>query len=351
MDRAPTIDPPAAESRLLSLSRDLLGTVGTDGAMGYLSPAWSAALGADDEQLRAGTFLDLVHPDDRSAAAAALDGADPFSCRVVHADGGVRSIEWRVHPGGDGSVDLVGRDVTEAGAQAARARVAEERLDRALAELQDFAYVASHDMTEPLRMVTSYLELLERRYGDQLDETAQEFIGYAVGGAVRMQALIDDLLAFSRVGSHEMRSDDVDLRGVVARVAEGVAAEAGARIELAEPFAAVRGDGTLLAQLLGHLIANAVKFRAPDRPPVVTVSACEDGDRVRIDVADNGLGIPESQQERAFKLFARLHGRDEYEGTGTGLAVSRRIAERHGGSLGVASEPGVGSVFSLWLPR
>lgn len=356
MDRIPTIDPLAAESRLLSMSRDLLGTVGPDGVMGYLNPAWSNALGADDEQLRAGTFLDLVHPDDRAEAAAILDGTgvERFACRVVRADGAVRSIDWCLRAGDDGSIELAGRDVTEAGEQEARSRAAEERLDRALAELQDFAYIASHDLTEPLRMVTSYLELLERRYGNQLDETAKEFIGYAVGGAVRMRALIDDLLAFSRVGSHEMRIDDVDLREVVGRVVEGAERavdESGARIELAEPFAAVRGDATQLAQLLGHLIANAVKFRAPERPPVVTVSAGADGNGVRIDVADNGLGIPEGQQERVFKMFARLHGRDEYEGTGIGLALCRRIAERHGGRLGVASEPGVGSVFSVWLPR
>jgi len=361
MEPTPTIDLAAADARLLSLSHDLLGTVSADGAARFVGPAWSAMLGIGDEDLVAGTFLDVVHPDDRAAVAGALEDvvagglADRLACRLRHADGSVRWFEWHIQSGPeDGCIYLAGRDVTELRRREAEAVAAEGRVALATAELQDFAYIASHDLTEPLRMVTSYLELLERRYGDQLDDTAQEFIGYAVGGAVRMRALIDDLLAFSRVGSHEMLVDDIDLRELLDRVVDGAGRtvlETGARIELAEPFAPVRGDGTQLAQLLAHLVTNAVKFRAPDRPPVVTISAGVEGDGVRIDVADNGLGIPASQQERVFRMFARLHGRDEYEGTGIGLALCRRIAERHGGRLGVASEPGVGSVFSIWLPR
>ena len=361
MDPAPTIDPPAAQARLLSLSRELLGTVSTDGAIRFVNPAWSTVLGLGEEDLLDATLLDLVHPDDRNRVARALEEVatgtlpDRFTCRVPRADGYVRSFEFSAQAGPEGdSIDLAGRDVTELLANQARVAGEAEKLERALAELQHFAYIASHDLTEPLRMVTSYLDLLERRYGDQLDDTAREFVGYAVGGAVRMRALIEDLLAFSRVGSHELHVDAVDLRELLGRVVEGTGrtvTEADGRIELAEPFAPVRGDSTQLALLLSHLIINALKFRAPDRPPLVTVSAGADGDGVRIDVADNGLGIPEIQQERIFKMFERLHGRDEYEGTGIGLALCRRIAERHDGRLGVASEPGVGSVFSVWLPR
>jgi signal transduction histidine kinase len=230
---------------------------------------------------------------------------------------------------GNGCVYLAGQDVTE------RRRIADE--------LQDFAYVASHDLAEPLRMVTAYLELLQRRYAGELDETADEFIGYAVDGAERMKAMIEALLAFSRVGTHEMERAEFDLRELLgSAVGEGV--------KLADDLAPVYGDPTQIAQLMHHLVDNAVKFRSPDRPLDVTVTCVKEADGTRIEVTDNGIGIAAANLDRIFKPFTRLHGRDEYEGTGIGLALCRRIAERHGGWVAVTSEPGTGSVFSVWLP-
>lgn len=335
MDDTPTIDPLAApESRLLSLCPDLLGVVGPDGALKAGNPAWSAALGLTGQELRTTAFVDLIHPEDRRAMETVLDGLVAGGlaerrCRMMCANGDERQVSWRAErAAGDDCVYLAGRDVTD--------------LERAAAELQDFAYVASHDLAEPLRMVTSYLELLQRRYGGRLDETADEFIGYAVDGAARMKQMIEALLAFSRVGTHVLEPVEFDLRELLGSQIDAVV--------LSEPLAPVRADPTQAKLLLHHLIDNAIKFRAPDREPEVTISAVPENDGVRIDVADNGLGIAEAQQERIFKMFTRLHGRDDFAGAGVGLALCRRIAERHGGRITVSSEPAGGSVFSVWLP-
>jgi light-regulated signal transduction histidine kinase (bacteriophytochrome) len=340
MDGTPTIDPSAAhEARLLSLSADLLGTVGFDGRITLANPAWGAPV--------EGTALvELVDPADRARAAAAIarlaagPGSEELVCRI-----GERTISFSAQSS-EACIYLAGRDVTEQ-------RRLEERLERANAELQDFAYVASHDLAEPLRMITSYLELLKRRYDGQLDETADEFIGYAVGGADRMKALIEDLLAYSRVGSHDLQRGPIDLAelmGLVLEANQRAIEEAGADVRLSAPLEFVSADPTQLGQLLQRVLANALLFRSADRPPVVEISTERERGGVRISVADNGIGIAEAQRERVFKMFARLHGRDEYEGTGMGLAVCRRIADRHGGRIWVESEPDRGSTFHVWLP-
>lgn len=362
MDDLSTMHPMAAhESRLLSLSPDLLGAGGVDGYLKLFNPAWTHALGWTDEQLRTTPYLELVHPEDREETKRVIEGlvaggtVDEFVCRVLRADGTDRFIVWSGHGSpADACFYIAGKDITERQRLETEFALRAEKLEHTNTELQEFAYIASHDLAEPLRMITSYLELLQRRYGGQLDETADEFIGYAVGGAERMKALIDDLLAYSRVGSHEMERVEVDVSDVlhpVLQSLERAIEEADARVEPAEPLAPVCCDTTQLGQLLQNLVANAVKFGAADRPPVVTVAAVLDGEGVRVSVTDNGIGIARAQQERIFKMFSRLHGRDEYEGTGIGLALCRRIAERHGGRIWVESEQGAGSSFHVWLPN
>ena len=258
----------------------------------------------------------------------------------------------------DGSVEgavCVVRDVTaQRDAEDALARYAVE-LEERNAELQQFAYVASHDLQEPLRMVTSFLQLLERRYADQVDATGREYIGYAVGGARRMQALIQDLLAYSRVGTHGRAFERVDLAevGRAVRVDLSVAeAEAGATVETG-PLPEVTGDPVQLHQLLQNLVGNALKFRAEGRAPVVRVSAEpveEDGQRFwRLAVADNGIGLEQRYEDRVFQIFQRLHDREAYEGTGIGLAICKRIAERHGGRIWYEGRPGEGTTFFATL--
>ncbi len=346
---------------MLGLSPDLLGAAGFDGYLKLFNPAWMQMLGWADEQLRSTPYIELVHPDDRDATLRIIEGlvaggtVEAYVCRILHTDGGHRHILWSGQGSpGDGCFYIAGKDITERQRLEHELALRADKLERSNAELQEFAYIASHDLAEPLRMITAYLQLLQHRYGGRLDETADEFIGYAVGGAERMKALIDDLLAYSRIGSHEMQCDRVDLGELLHAVLLGLQQAVGerhARVELVEPLGSVGGDRTQLGQLVQNLISNAVKFHSgEDGPPVVTISTAQDADGVRIDVTDNGIGIAQGHQERIFKMFDRLHGRDEYDGTGIGLSLCRRIAERHGGRIWVESELGTGSIFHVWLP-
>jgi light-regulated signal transduction histidine kinase (bacteriophytochrome) len=252
----------------------------------------------------------------------------------------------------DGCFYMVGKDITERRRLDQELENRAERLERINAELQDFAYIASHDLSEPLRMITSYLQLLQRRYQGQLDETADEFIHYSVDGAERMKLLIDDLLQYSRIGSVEVQRVPVDADAVLAgvlRALEGAILERGATITHG-PLGTVDGDATQLGQLLQNLVANAIKFARPDTPAEVHIGRIDEPREWHVVVRDNGIGIEERHAERIFKMFGRLHGREDYAGTGIGLAICRRIADRHSGRIWVESAPGTGSAFHVSIP-
>ncbi|MEV6009010.1 CHASE3 domain-containing protein [Streptomyces sp. NPDC051976] len=226
-------------------------------------------------------------------------------------------------------------------------------LRRSNEELEQFAYVASHDLQEPLRKVASFCQLLEKRYRDQLDDRGVQYIDFAVDGAKRMQVLINDLLAFSRVGRAQddrlpVRLDTV-LDGALRNLA-GVVEESGAEIRRPDALPETVGDPTLLTMVWQNLIGNAVKFRAPDRPPLITVETgtAPDGSYT-FSVTDNGIGIAPEFSEKVFVIFQRLHTRDVYEGTGIGLAMCRKIIEHHGGRISVDDtyDRGTRIVFSL----
>ncbi|MGE5506267.1 MAG: sensor histidine kinase [Actinomycetota bacterium] len=237
--------------------------------------------------------------------------------------------------------------------QTGELRTANNELARSNAELENFAYVASHDLQEPLRMMGSYAQLVERRYGGALDGDGREFLGYISEGAGRMKAMIDDLLAYSRVDRGVPERDEVDMELVVDAALANLAAaltESQAVIVRPSPLPMVQGELGLLVRLLQNLIGNAVKYRRPGAVPHVTVSAEADGSGWRFSVADDGIGIPEDARERVFMIFQRLHGREAYAGTGIGLAICRKIVERHGGRIWVDEAPGGGSVFRFTLP-
>jgi signal transduction histidine kinase len=235
-------------------------------------------------------------------------------------------------------------------AQAALAENAAE-LARSNTELQHFAYIASHDLQEPLRMVASYVQLLARRYKGKLDPDAEDYIAFAVDGATRMQALINALLSYSRIGtkSKAFQPTDCDevfgtaLKNLQVAIAESRATVTSGRLPT------VLGDGTQLAQLFQNLIANAIKFRG-DKAPVVRVSAEQQGNEWLFSFRDEGIGIDPQYSERIFVIFQRLHSKEEYPGTGIGLALCKKIVERHGGRIWVESEPGRGSDFRFTIP-
>jgi len=224
-------------------------------------------------------------------------------------------------------------------------------LERSNAELEQFAYVASHDLQEPLRKVASFCQLIEKRYADQLDDRGRQYIDFAVDGAKRMQALINDLLAFSRVGRTTERFLPVDLNDVAASAVvslERVIADSGATVTVG-PLPTVAGDATLLTAVLQNLIGNALKFRGED-PPVIQICAERQGDEEQLQVLDNGIGIPDRYAERIFVIFQRLHARDEYEGTGIGLSLCRKIIEFHGGHIAVDLGRTSGTSVRFTLP-
>lgn len=229
---------------------------------------------------------------------------------------------------------------------------AQAALQRSNAELEQLAYVASHDMQEPLRMIASYLQLIERRYRSLLDADGQEFIGYAVDGAKRMQAMIEDMLAYSRVGTKGRPSAPVAGAEIVRIAREHLRLaieDAGAEIEVGE-LPRVHGDAAQLVQLMQNLLSNALKFRG-SAPPRIRIDCEAAGADWCFAVRDNGIGIDPEYAVRIFGMFQRLHSRSAYPGTGIGLALCKRIVERHGGRLWVEPADGGGSVFRFTLPR
>jgi PAS domain S-box-containing protein len=244
------------------------------------------------------------------------------------------------------------RDVTERKrAEETLARQAQE-LRSSNAELERFAYVASHDLQEPLRMVTSYLQLVEERYRDRIDENGRVFIDYAVDGAARMQQLINGLLTLSRVATKGHRLEEVDAQVALEHATQNLAIairESEAKLTHGR-LPVVFADPTQLTQLFQNLIANAIKFAA-GRTPKIHIDSVSEKTQWLFRVCDNGIGIDMEYAERIFDIFQRLHGREQYPGTGIGLAISKRIVERHGGRIWVESEPGQGSTFFFTLPR
>ena len=296
------------------------------------------ALSTASERVAAGDFAHRITgdgPADLTAVAGAVEG---MRRRIVAELDASREKE-----------EVLGRQADELDAQAVELR-------RSNAELEQFAYVASHDLQEPLRKVASFCQLLEKRYGDQLDERGLQYIDFAVDGAKRMQVLINDLLTFSRVGRLDDTREKVGLDQALDKALHNLAAaveESEARIDRPERLPETVGDPTLLTMLWQNLVGNALKFRHPDRAPQVSVTCAPDPETPgmwRLCVTDNGIGIPEEFTDKVFVIFQRLHSRDAYGGTGIGLALCKKIVEHHGGRIWIDSTVGEGTRFCFTLP-
>jgi PAS domain S-box-containing protein len=335
-------------------------------------------LGISRSQLVTSLFLSFVHVDDRAAlsedAACLLADqkiADVREFRWLNRDGKTRwgSIRTSIATAESGEPLLYGKpprpcvirqilDITDR-------KAAEHELARALAELQrrnvelersneeltQFAYVASHDLSEPLRVIAGHVELLARRYEGQLDENADRYIAFAVDGCTRMRVLIEDLLSFSRAG-REMEFQSVELADAMEQVRRNLGPalmESEGSLFVDGELPTLRADGTQLVQVLTNLVANSLKYCRPELAPIVHVSALHSEDSWRIEIADNGVGIPKEQRERIFRIFQRLHGR-EIPGTGIGLAICRKVVERHQGTIDVSESRYGGAAFTICLP-
>jgi PAS domain S-box-containing protein len=330
---------------------------------------WSENLrrvfGWEVESAPASWARDKIHPDDlpqvmKQVEAAVAEMAESMRCeyRFRCADGSYRTVLHQAlilwHP--DGTCQRRLGTIFDISERIAAERVLQERtreLERSNAELERFAQIASHDLQEPLRTVSSFVQLIDKKYGDRLDETGHRYMNYAVDGANRMRALIDALLTYSRL---ERKEAPVDAVVHLARIAERVNAdlrvailECGARVTC-DALPAVLGNKTQLAQIFQNLIGNALKYRR-DEAPRVHIGVRAAGELWQISVADNGIGIEPRYFDRIFVVFQRLHTREAYDGTGIGLAICKRIVERHGGTIWVESTPGEGSTFHFTLKR
>ena len=254
--------------------------------------------------------------------------------------GNILSLRWLI------------RDTTDRWRAENEIRLAAEELKRSNQDLEQFAYVASHDLQEPLRMVRSFLGLLRGRYEGKLGADADQYIGFAVEGAERMSVMIKDLLEYSRAGRGDIKPEAVDFNRILEQAKANLQAaidESGAVIA-GDPLPTVPADAARMTQVFQNLIGNAIKFRAEGRPPKVTITACN-GEGVWIfSVKDNGIGIDPAQTDRIFQVFQRLHTRDKYPGSGIGLAICKKIIERHGGRIWMESQPGQGTTFLFTIP-
>ena len=300
----------------------------------------------------------VVRPLDQLRAASRLVAGGDFGLRISPAGpADLRAVAADVEAmRGELAAALVDARTAQqiAADQAADLDTYAEELRRSNAELEQFAYVASHDLQEPLRKVASFCQLLAQRYDDKLDDRGRQYIDYAVDGAKRLQILINELLAFSRVG----RATDVRVRLPMAAALDAAIAalavtieESGAVIERPNRLPDVMADPTLMALVWQNLLGNAIKFRVPDSPPVVRVTAAERADGGWLfGVADNGIGIPPEFAEKVFVIFQRLHSRDAYTGTGIGLALCKRIIGHHGGDISLDTDYDGGTRICFTLP-
>ncbi|WP_235062921.1 sensor histidine kinase [Paramagnetospirillum caucaseum] len=342
-----------------------LGMVRTtpDGAFLEANPAFLGMVGYSLEDLRALSYWDLTPVRFAEDAVRLLDSLEreghfgPYEKEYIHKDG--RRIPVRLSgvliTGGDGEgyVWSIIENITESRMVERTLTAKSEELARSNADLEQFAFIASHDLREPLRMVSAYMGLLERHFGPMVGAEGAEYIAYAKEGAQRMDRLVLDLLEFSRVGRMEEAPEPVPLDevldGVLANLSPTLA-ECGAQVGRPAPLPAIPAVRGEMAQVLQNLIGNAVKYRDPSRPLVIEVSARQEPGQWVVAVADNGIGIAPEYRERIFRIFQRLHTRERFEGTGVGLAICKRIVERHGGRIWVDSVPGEGAIFSFSLP-
>lgn len=271
-----------------------------------------------------------------------------------HRNGSCFPVEIKLSPltsGDERLTVVILRDVTDRRQQELDLEKRTEELARSNRELEQFAYIASHDLQEPLRIVSGYCQLLQRRYVGKLDADADKFINYAVDGALRLQELINDLLAYSRVSTKAKPFNKVNLTDICAQAIANLQiaiAERGAELSV-EPLPEVQGDSWQLLQLMQNLIGNAVKF-CSHATPKVWVGSRQDGNEWVVWVKDNGIGIDAKYFEKIFTIFQRLHSREKYDGTGIGLAICKKVVHRHGGRIWVESQAGNGATFFFALP-
>ena len=336
-------------------------TISAKGKITDVNKATEEVTGCSREELIGSDFSDyFTEPEEARAGYRKVftEGlVKDYPLAIRHKSGRITDVLYNAsiyrNPQGEiQGVFAAARDITERKAMENEIKQTMEKLQQSNAELEQFAYVASHDLQEPLRMVASYVQLLERRYKGKLDPEADEFIAYAVDGANRMRGLIDDLLTYSRVSRLGKPFEPTDLESTLDVVLLNLQASIteNSAVVTHDKLPVVMADGGQLVQLLQNLIGNAIKFHGKE-PPRVHVSARSKEKDYLFSVHDNGIGIAPEYFDRLFKIFQRLHTREEYPGSGIGLAVCKRIVERHGGRIWIESQVGKGSTIYFTLNK
>ena len=356
-----------ARERILSLAVETSGDAifihDLDGRIQTWNEAAADLFGYAPDEIF-GRTTEIIIPPDRSAEFMELLSAMGRGERIRHfetvrltKDGRRVDVSLNISPVRDADGKLIGatkiaRDISERKKSEAERAAWTEDLKRSNAELEQFAYIAAHDLQEPLRMVASYTELLAQRYKGQLDERADKYIGFAVDGAKRMKLLINDLLAFSRVGSQAKPFAPIDTTRLVHAVTNSLrhAIESSHAEIVVGDLPPIVGDEVQMGQLFQNLISNAIKFHS-DKPPRIAIKARKPGANWVFSVEDNGIGIEPQYTDRIFQMFQRLNDRGSYEGNGIGLAIARKIVERHGGTIWFESPPGIGATFFFSIPE
>jgi len=345
---------------LVEFSQYLICTHDLQGQILSVNQEGARLLGYNKADLLGKNIQDLIAPRFRDEFAAYLDTIQKLRVakgfmRIRAADGEYRIWEYhntlRTEGVASPVVRAIAYDVTERKGVERALREKTEELARSNEDLEQFAYVASHDLQEPLRTVTSYVQLLSKRYKGKLDADADQFIGFAADGAVRMWNLVNDLLTYSRVGKGGNELEPTDSEAALAESVKDlkVAIEEKGALVTHDPLPMVMADRPQLEQLFRNVIGNAIKFHGSE-PPHVHISASRNGNGWTFSVRDNGIGIAPEYSDRIFLIFQRLHSREEYPGTGIGLAVCKKIVERHGGRIWVKSDVGKGATFYFILP-
>jgi PAS domain S-box-containing protein len=355
-------------NRFFTLALDLLAIADFDGRFLQINPTWEKTLGFSDQELKAKSGLDFVHPDDRAAMSEQLNGLRQgnittyYEGRYRCKDGSYRWLGWTAAPFvSERLIYIFARDITtrkehEAAIEQLNGQLEHrvQQLTEANAELEAFNYTISHDLRSPLRSMQGFAQALAEDCSAELGDTGKSYTRRIMTSSQYMDTLLQDLLKYSRLSRIEMDRAELDLEAVLNEVIESLNREIrdkNAVMEVRAPLLPVWGNLSALKQVIANLLTNALKFVPADRVPHIRVHTESVGENVRIWVEDNGIGIAPEHQEKIFGLFERLHNNASYPGTGVGLAIVRKAVERMNGRVGLLSKPGEGSRFWLELPR
>lgn len=347
---------------LFDNSNDMVCTHSTQGLYTAVSNKSEQILGITPEELIGHVPVEFIYTEDIETYQLHFSNtvkkkvqSEPFTYRHLNKTGEYIWLETIVSPVMNQKRHLTSlitstREVNQMKLYEAELQKLNNELERSNSELTDFAYVASHDLQEPLRMVSSFSELLKRDYREQLDETGKRYIDYTIKSAKRMRSMIQDLLEYSRLDAHGQTFEWVETRLLFKNCTENLKTaltESHGKIEITSKLPLIKCNKGQMERVFQNMLSNALKYRRPDRDPVIEISF--DGNRILI--IDNGIGIDEAYSSKIFKIFQRLHGQDEYDGTGIGLSICKRIVEQHAGQIGVFPNPQGGSIFYIELPQ